>query len=295
MVNQSFFEYVVSLYVKNELTNDIQKGNGMFFEIALMYMAVGLVAGVLAGLLGVGGGLVIVPMLIFCFVRQGINPDMIMHIALGTSLASIIFTSISSFMSHHKRGAVDWKIVKNIIPGILIGTFLGTIVASRLSTGFLKAFFCIFLYSVATQMIINKKPKPSREMPEKAGMFGVGNIIGIVSSLVGIGGGSLSVPFMLWCNVTAHRAIGTSAAIGFPIAVAGGFGYIINNLNVEGLPPYSIGYVYLPALCFIVFMSMLTAPLGVRLAHALPVDKLKRIFAFFLYAVATKMLWGLLG
>jgi uncharacterized membrane protein YfcA len=260
-----------------------------------MYLAVGLIAGVLAGLLGVGGGLVIVPMLVFCFVKQGIQPDVIMHLALGTSLASIIFTSISSFMSHHRRGAVDWNIVKRIVPGILIGTFLGTFVASKLSTGFLKAFFCIFLYSVATQMIINKKPKAARELPGKAGMFGVGSTIGVASALVGIGGGSLSVPFMLWCNIAAHRAIGTSAAIGFPIAIAGALGYMVNNLHATGLPPYCVGYVYLPALLFVVCFSVLTAPLGAKLAHALPVDKLKRIFALFLYAVATKMAWGLIG
>ena len=257
-------------------------------------MAVGLIAGILAGLLGVGGGLVIVPMLIFCFVQQGVQPEIIMHLALGTSLASIIFTSISSFMAHHRRGAVDWIIVRRIIPGILIGTFLGTIVASRLSTGFLKVFFCIFLYSVATQMILNKKPGATRDLPGNAGMFGVGNVIGLTSSLVGIGGGSLSVPFMLWCNITAHRAIGTSAAIGLPIAIAGTFGYIINNLQANGLPPYSLGYVYLPALLFIACFSVLTAPLGARLAHALPVDKLKKIFALFIYIVATKMAWGLI-
>ncbi len=267
----------------------------MSLEIAIMYLAVGLIAGLLAGLLGVGGGLVIVPMLIFCFVRQDIQPDVIMHLALGTSLASIMFTSISSFMSHHRRGAVDWPIVKRIVPGILIGTFLGTFVASRLSTGFLKGFFCAFLYAVATQMIINKKPKASRELPGNVGMFGVGSAIGVASALVGIGGGSLSVPFMIWCNVAAHRAIGTSAAIGFPIAVAGALGYVVNNLHTANLPPYSIGYVYLPALLFIVCFSVLTAPLGAKLAHALPVDKLKRIFALFLYAVATKMAWSLIG
>lgn len=267
----------------------------MSLEIAIMYLAVGLIAGLLAGLLGVGGGLVIVPMLIFCFVKQGIQPEVIMHLALGTSLASIIFTSISSFMSHHKRGAVDWPIVKRIVPGILIGTFLGTFVASRLSTGFLKGFFCVFLYSVATQMLLNKKPKASRELPGPAGMFGVGSTIGVASALVGIGGGSLSVPFMLWCNVAAHRAIGTSAAIGFPIAIAGALGYVVNNLHAAGLPPHSVGYVYLPALLFIVCFSVLTAPLGAKLAHALPVDRLKRIFALFLYAVATKMAWSLLG
>lgn len=266
----------------------------MSVEILVMYLAVGLIAGVLAGLLGVGGGLVIVPMLVFCFTQQNIHPEQMMHLALGTSLASIIFTSISSFMSHHRRGAVDWSIVKSVAPGILLGTFGGTFVASQLSTGFLKGFFCVFLYSVATQMLLNKKPKASRNLPAPPGMFGVGSVIGVVSALVGIGGGSLSVPFMLWCNVTAHRAIGTSAAIGFPIAIAGAIGYIVNNPHNAGLPPYSLGFVYLPALVGIVCASVFTAPLGAKLAHALPVDKLKRIFALFLYAVATKMVWSLI-
>ncbi|MDR3630666.1 MAG: sulfite exporter TauE/SafE family protein [Desulfocapsaceae bacterium] len=266
----------------------------MSFEIPMMYFAVGLISGLLAGLLGVGGGLVIVPMLIFCFTKQGIPSGLIMHMALGTSLACIIFTSISSFMSHHRRGAVDWAIVKRLIPGILIGTFLGTMVASRLSTGFLKAFFCVFLYSVATQMLLNKKAKASRELPGNIGMFGVGSTIGLASALVGIGGGSLSVPFMMWCNVAAHRAIGTSAAIGFPIAIAGAVGYAVNNPGAASMPPYSLGYVYLPAMLFIVCFSVLTAPLGAKLAHALPVDKLKRIFALFLYVVATKMLWNVI-
>lgn len=258
-------------------------------------MAVGLIAGILAGLLGVGGGLVIVPMLVFCFVKQGLQPEAIMHLALGTSLASIMFTSISSFMSHHRRGAVDWAIVRRIVPGILIGTFLGTFVASRLSTNFLKGFFAVFLYSVATQMIFNKKPKPSRGIPDNTGMTCVGGGIGVASALVGIGGGSLSVPFMLWWNVAAHRAIGTSAAIGFPIAIAGAIGYIINGLKAASLPTYCLGYVYLPALAGIAVASVLSAPLGAKLAHALPVNQLKRIFAIFLYLIATKMAWGLIA
>ncbi|MDX9834000.1 MAG: sulfite exporter TauE/SafE family protein [Desulfobulbus sp.] len=267
----------------------------MSIEFVLMYAVVGLIAGIMAGLLGVGGGIIIVPMLIFCFVRQGVQPEVIMHLALGTSLASIIFTSISSSLAHHRRGAVAWEIVRQITPGILIGTFLGTFVASRLSTGFLRVFFCVFLYAIATQMLLNKKPKPSRELPGRAGMFGVGNVIGVVSALVGIGGGSLSVPFMIWSNVAAHRAVGTSAAIGFPIAVAGALGYVVNNLHTAGLPPWSLGGVYLPALIFIVGGSVLTAPFGARLAHALPVDKLKRIFALFLYIVATRMVWSMLA
>ena len=267
----------------------------MTIDIMVMYALVGLIAGVLAGLLGVGGGIVIVPMLVFCFVRQGVQPEVMMHLALGTSLASIIFTSISSCLAHHRRGAVLWEIVRRITPGILLGTFLGTFVASRLSTGFLRVFFCVFLYVIATQMLLNKKPKPSRELPGAGGMFGVGGVIGVVSALVGIGGGSLSVPFMIWSNVPAHRAVGTSAAIGFPIAVAGALGYVVNNLHTAGLPAWSLGGVYLPALLFIVCGSVLTAPFGARLAHALPVDKLKRIFAVFLYVVATRMVLGMLA
>lgn len=262
-------------------------------SIILTYITVGAVAGILAGLLGIGGGLVIVPMLVFCFTRQQIPQEHIMHIALATSMASIVFTSVSSFMAHHKRGAVHWIIVRRIAFGILTGTFFGTYIASRMSTDFLKGFFVVFLYYVATQMLMDKKPEPSRNFPGNAGMFGVGNVIGIVSSLVGIGGGTLSVPFMVWCNLPVHHAIGTSAAIGFPIAVAGTLGYIVNGLNVINLPPYSIGYIYLPALICIIISSVLTAPLGVRLAHSLPVSKLKRVFAILLFAVGTRMLIGI--
>ena len=262
--------------------------------ILLMYILVGAIAGILAGLLGIGGGLVIVPMLVFCFSRQGIPDALMMHLALGTSLASIMFTAVSSFRAHHKRGAVHWDIVRKIVIGIFTGTFIGTYIAAQLSTEFLKGFFVVFLYYVAVQMLTNKKPKPSRQIPGRAGMFGVGNVIGVVSSLVGIGGGTLSVPFMIWCNLPVHHAIGTSAAIGFPIAIAGTLGYIVNGLGAAELPAYSLGYIYLPALAGIVVTSVLTAPLGVRLAHSLPVDRLKRVFAILLIVVGTRMLVGIL-
>jgi uncharacterized membrane protein YfcA len=185
-------------------------------------------------------------------------------------------------------------VVRRIVVGILVGTFLGTCLVARISTTGLKIFFVIFLYYVATQMIINRKPKASRHLPGRVGMFGVGNVIGAISSLVGIGGGALSVPFMIWCNIPVHHAIGTSAAIGFPIAIAGTVGYIVNGLGNDSLPQLSLGYIYFPALLGIVCLSVLTAPLGVRLAHSLPVDRLKKIFAFLLYLVATRMLWGVL-
>jgi len=255
-----------------------------------LYLAVGGVAGVLAGLLGIGGGLVIVPMLASVFTRQHVSHDVIVHMALGTSLASILFTSVSSMRSHHKRNAVAWPVVFRITPGILAGTFTGTWVAAMLSTNFLKSFFGIFLYYVATQMLMGMKPKPTRDIPGTAGIFAAGSIIGVFSSLVGIGGGTLSVPFLTWCNTRIHNAIGTSSAIGFPIAAAGFLGYVINGLGNPNLPPLSLGFVNLGALAGIVAASVLTAPIGVKLAHTLPVDRLKRIFAVLLYVVGTRML-----
>ncbi len=254
-----------------------------------LYLGVGALAGALAGLFGVGGGIVIVPMLALVFTRQGVDGAHVMHLALGTSMATIVFTSVSSFAAHHRRGAVAWGVVLRIAPGILAGTLAGTFLAARLRTEPLRAFFVCFLAVVIWQLLSDRRPRPSRELPGAAGMAGAGAGIGAVSSLVGIGGGSLSVPFLVWCNVTAHRAVGTSAAIGFPIAVAGAAGYVLNGWGVAGLPPDTAGYVSLPALAGIAAASVLTAPLGARLAHALPVVRLKRAFALFLLVMAIRM------
>ncbi len=261
--------------------------------IILVYVGAGVLAGMLAGLLGVGGGAVIVPMVVFALGWQGAPPEHTMHLALGTSLASIVFTSVSSFMAHHRRGAVAWQVVRRIVVGILLGTFLGATLAARLSTHVLQAIFVIFLYYMAWQLISHRQPKASRRLPGPWGMFTVGNLIGVVSSFVGIGGGSLSVPFMIWCHVPVHTAIGTSAAIGFPIAMGGALGYLLNGWAANPLPPYSVGYIYLPALLGIVGASVLTAPLGARLAHRLPVARLRQIFALLLLVIGTKMLTGL--
>ncbi len=259
----------------------------------LLYIATGAFAGVLAGLLGIGGGLVIVPLLTFVFTAQQLPDAYILHLALGTSLASIVFTSVSSFRAHHARGAVNWPVVRTISVGILTGTFFGAWVAAQLSSPFLRVFFVCFLYYVAVQMLLNIRPTPSRTLPGAGGMFGAGNVIGGVSSLVGIGGGSLSVPFLTWCNVPMHHAVGTSAAIGFPIAVAGALGYALNGLAVPALPSETLGFIHLPALLGISLASIFTAPFGVRLAHSLPVAKLKKIFAVFLMLMGTRMLVSL--
>lgn len=258
----------------------------------LLYILLGAFAGVLAGLLGIGGGLVIVPMLNIAFELQHFPDVHIQHVALGTSLATIIFTSISSMYAHHKRGAINYTAFWRLCPGIITGTYLGAWIASIMSTLFLKALFGFFLYYVATQMLLGIKPQSSRELPGNVGTFGVGNGIGIFSALVGIGGGTLTVPFLSWCNMTMHTAIATAAAVGLPIALSGSAGFVFNGLGVEGIPGPHIGYVYIPAFLGIIATSMLTAPLGAKLAHSLPVDKLKRIFAVLLYVVGTKMLWS---
>lgn len=258
----------------------------------ILYICLGAVAGVLAGLLGIGGGLVIVPMLNFAFEWQQFPVEHIQHIALGTSMATIIFTSLSSMRAHHKRGAINYTAFWRLTPGIIVGTYLGSWIASLLSTMFLKVFFGLFLYYVATQMLMNIKPKAAHELPGQAGTFGAGSGIGIFSALVGIGGGTLTVPFLSWCNLTIHAAIATAAAVGLPIALAGTAGYVINGWSVTGIPGPHVGYVYIPALLGIIVTSMLTAPFGAKLAHSLPVDKLKKIFAILLFLVGSRMLWS---
>jgi uncharacterized membrane protein YfcA len=261
----------------------------------LLYIGVGAVAGLLAGLLGVGGGIVIVPMLNFVFHWLGMPEAHIQHLALGTSLATIIFTSASSLRAHHRRGAVLWRVVLTIAPGIFLGTFLGAQVAVHLSKRFLTGFFVLFLGYVSAQMLLDIKPRPARRMPELPGMLGAGGVIGGVSSLVGIGGGTLSVPFLSWCNVPLHTCIGTSAAIGFPIAVAGALGYVFagQGAALPGPAEGYLGFVYLPALIGVAAASVLTAPLGVSLSHSLLVGRLKAIFACLLLTTALQMLLGL--
>ncbi len=262
--------------------------------LLLIYLGVGLCAGLLAGLLGVGGGLIIVPMLLFIFSWQKLPPLYIQHLALGTSLATIVITSLASVRAHHAHGAVDWQVFRRITPGIVGGTLVGSWVAAQLSTPFLKLFFVVFTYFVAAQMLLNMKPKPHRQLPGAPLFSFMGAAIGLISSLVGIGGGSMSVPLLVWCNKGMHSAIGTSAAIGFPIALSGAMGYVATGLWVKGLPPHSVGFVYLPALMGIAAASFCTAPLGARLAHRLPVSRLKKIFALLLLIIGTKMLWGVL-
>lgn len=262
----------------------------MTIEWLLAYLALGAVVGFFAGLLGVGGGGIMVPLLTTLFAAQHFPTEHLVHLALGTSMFSIVLTSVASLRAHHAHGAVRWDIVRRITPGILVGTFGGTFIASRVPTVPLALFFVCFMGYVSVQMLLDAKPSPSRDLPGTPGLAGVGSVIGLISALVAIGGGSLSVPFMTWCNVRMQNAIGTSAAIGLPISLAGAVGYLINGWGVNGLPPHSVGYLYLPAMLSISVVSSFTAPIGAKLAHRLPVRTLKKIFAFVLMLLSAKML-----
>lgn len=260
----------------------------------LAYPLVGLFAGFIAGLFGVGGGLTVVPLLLMLFSAQNFPLEHTMHLSLGTAMATIVFTSMASARTHHAHGAIRWDIVKRLAPGLVIGTLTGTFVASSMLTRPLAMVFTGIVYLASLQMMLDFKPTPHRQLPDGAGLFNVGLTIGAISSLISAGGGFLSIPFMVFCNIVIHQAIGTSAALGFPIAVAGTLGYILNGMKVQGLPEHSLGFIYLPAFVGVVAVTILTAPVGARLAHRLPVKQLKRAFGGFLALLATKMLHGLL-
>lgn len=259
-------------------------------QVLLFYMVIGAFAGVMAGLLGVGGGLIIVPAMAWTFHLQHISDEVIMHLAIGTSLATIVITSTSSVRAHHRHGAVQWPLFWQLTPGIVIGALLGAVIADALHSRTLQIVFGIFVLVIAVQMAFGAKPPPQRELPGTVGMSIMGGIIGVVSAIVGIGGGSLTVPFLTWCNVKMRNAVATSAACGFPIALGGTTGYVALGWNEPDLPAWSVGYVYLPALLGIALISMWSAPLGAGLAHRLPSLALRRVFAVFLTVVGVTML-----
>jgi uncharacterized membrane protein YfcA len=264
----------------------------MAMESWLIYLSLGAVAGTVAGLLGVGGGLIIVPVLALVYAHLGVTEAVIMHLAIGTSLATIVMTSLSSVRAHHRRGAVLWPVVWRLTPGIVLGALLGAWLADALQSLWLQRFFGVFELAVAVLMAAGLKPAPHRALPGAVGMVGAGGVIGTISAIVGIGGGTLTVPFLSWCNVAMRNAVATSAACGLPIAVAGAVGFILTGLDARGLPPWSSGYVYWPAFLGIVLASVAFAPLGAALAHRLPAAGLKRAFAILLVVIGIRFLLG---
>ncbi|ODT36055.1 MAG: hypothetical protein ABS55_07440 [Lautropia sp. SCN 70-15] len=259
------------------------------------FLLLGSFTGVAAGLLGIGGGMLMVPFLTMLLSSRGFPIDIVVKVAIATSLTTILFTSLSSVRAHHKRGAVRWEIVRTLAPGMVVGSIAGAQVAHLLKGNLLAITFAVFVGFMATQMLFKREIRADRALPGPRGMLAAGGIIGVISAIVGAGGGFVTVPFLTRSNIRIHEAVATSAACGFPIALAGTLGYIIAGWNLQ-LPAGTVGYVYLPALVCIVATSMLTAPLGAKIAHAMSVAGLKRVFALLLYALCAYMLWkGLTG
>jgi uncharacterized protein len=252
-------------------------------------LLLGCFTGFLAGLMGIGGSLIMVPFMSWMLEKQGVAPSLSVHAAIATSLATIMFSSLSSVRAHHKRGAVKWPVVWQLTPGILAGSFLGSWLSTSASGNILILVFSGFLFFSAFQMLLNLKPKATRELPATPGMLAAGGAIGTVSGFVGACGGFISVPFMTWCNVSVHNAVATSAALGFPIALAGTLGYVVHGWGITGMPEGSLGYLYVPALIVVAIASSTLAPVGAYVAHSLNTAQLKRAFAVLLICLGAFM------
>ncbi|MCG8324699.1 MAG: sulfite exporter TauE/SafE family protein [Thiotrichales bacterium] len=255
----------------------------------LIYFCLGAVAGLTGGLMGLGGGIVIVPALVYMFLQQGLPAAHLMQMAVATSLTTIVFTSVASAWSHHQKGAVMWPQVRILVPGIVVGAIIGALIANKLPSEILKRAFGLFEILVALQIGFGINPKAERRLPGTAGMLISGTGIGSLSTILGIGGGTLTVPFLMWCNIDIRKAVGTSSACGFPIAVAGALSMVLIGMQQDGLAENTLGYLYWPAAILIVLSSMLFAPLGAKLAHILNVSVLKKIFAVVLFLIGTRM------
>lgn len=258
-------------------------------ELFLLSLLLGAVAGFLAGLFGLGGGVLIVPVLVWLFTAHAFPQEVIMIMAVATSLATIIFTSMSSMLAHHKLRAIKWKRVLRLSPGILLGAGIGAVVANYVTTELLTWFFIGYLFYVGLRMALQIGSKRNENTSDKLDYI-AGIWIGGVSSLLGIGGGSLTVPYLVSRHVAMKNAVAISSACGFPLAVSAVMVYIVLGWNKADTPEWSFGYVYLPAMLGIIICSIVTAPLGAKIANILPAQKLKRLFSIVIFGIAFKMI-----
>ena len=262
----------------------------MLLSDILMLMLCGSISGFLAGLLGIGGGMILVPFMILVFNHLGFSQDVIVHMAIATGMCTILFTTSSAIWAHHKHGSIDWKLVAALSPGMVFGGLIGgSELFEALKTSWLSLCFAVFIVYTSIQMLLNKKPKAGRDLPGPLGLFSFGGFAGALASLVGAGGAFITVPFMLWCNVKPHTAMATSSGLGLPVAAAATLGYMYGSWGNPNLPAGSMGFVYLPAVACIVVVSIFTAPFGAKLARKLDIAQLKRVFGVMLLLLAAFM------
>lgn len=264
-------------------------------EWILLYGVTGAVVGFMAGLLGVGGGGILVPLLVMLFTHQGIGTEQVIHLALGTALTSMIITSTASTRAHAARGAVAWKVVGGMAPGILVGAYVITQFAAHVDARYIALFFALFMALVAAQMFLNWKPRPSQKPITIPGLMIAGFGIGSVSALAAVGGGFLTVVYLTYKNIDIRKAIGSTAAIGLPISIAGAVGYMVSGWSRTADIPGTVGYLYVPAFVMVSLMSSLVAPIGVRYSHGLPEARLKKILALVSLALSIRMLATVAG
>ena len=258
----------------------------------VLLLAVGAAVGFLAGLLGIGGGMTLVPLLAILFAAHRFPAEHVVHMAVATATATMVFTAMSSARAHQRRGAVLWHVVLAMGPGVVLGSLIGPQIASALSTRAFAALFGAFTWFAAARMVVPRPAAPlTHELPGRAGLFSVGAGIAAIASMVGAGGAFLVVPFLGRHDVKIHNAVATSAALGFPIAAAATVGFIVAGLRATDLPPWSLGFVYLPAMAAVVVASMLFAPLGASVAHRWPAARLRRAFAVLLFTLGAYMVW----
>jgi uncharacterized membrane protein YfcA len=263
--------------------------------LVIAFCATGLAAGFLAGLMGVGGGVVIVPALVWVFASEGFAPHALMHLAIGTSLMTIVATASAAAAAHHRRGAVRGRVLAGLAPGLLLGAALGGQLARQIPTTSLRFVFACFLLFVSLRLLWGGQPQASNRSPPTAIQVLVGATIGAVSALVGIGGGTLTVPYLVWSGLPLRQAVGTSASAAIPLALSGAASFALAGWNVGGLPEASSGYIYWPAFAALAPAAVLMAPLGARLAHRLPTAVLRRSFGALVLLIAVKMMLGLAG
>lgn len=265
----------------------------MALSLIVILLVLGLCTGFAAGLLGIGGGMIMVPLLTIIFSARGFPVAHVVHMAIATSLAIIFFTSMASVYAHHKRGAILWPVALLLIPGVIIGSWVGPVIAAHLNTRYLAALFGVFVIFSAIKMLKKKKAAAgsSASLPKAPGMTAAGFGIGTLSGLVGAGGGFITVPFLGWRGVPIHNAVATSAVMGFPIALSGTLSNIYQGLGIHGLPTGSVGFIYLPALVCVAAASVLSAPWGAKTAHTMNVKQLRSTFAYLLLVLALYMFW----
>lgn len=268
----------------------------LLLSLLAFLLVIGFAAGIIAGLLGLGGGIVLVPAFFFAFTSLGFGDGPVMQVCVATSLATIVVTSLRSVQAHNRRGAVDLDILRSWAPGIVIGAFLGVLVATRVDSRVLTGVFGVLGVLVSIHMVLGLLPQRQEEhLPQGALRGAVSGLLGFLSVLMGIGGGTFGVPILNFCGLSVHRAVATAAGFGLLISVPSVIGFLASGHGVDGRPPFTFGYVNGPAFLITILMTMISAPIGANLAHRLPAARLKRVFAVFLMLTAGRMLMKAFG